>query len=109
MDKQLQNEIINYKNPKLKYINYRPSDFTTEDFIRRRKTIDRKNKKRYNWYKYNLKYVKRYNKTCATNMGLGKEQLLSKDDLLIWCEINGIKCAKSKKYCDIVKLLIQKI
>tara|TARA_R110000803_G_C11726917_1_gene289064 strand:+ start:107 stop:481 length:375 start_codon:yes stop_codon:yes gene_type:complete len=64
------------------------------------------NNKIYRYYKYNLLNVKKYNSTNATNKNIHKENLLSKNDLLLWCEINNIKCKKNLKYCDIIKLLM---
>tara|TARA_R100000541_G_scaffold44152_2_gene51313 strand:- start:5013 stop:5291 length:279 start_codon:yes stop_codon:yes gene_type:complete len=91
MNKELQDQIINFKKKEVlwKWENYHGE--------------------RSRWYKYDFRFVKKYNNNCATNLGCGKKQFLSKDDLLIWCEINNIKCAKSKKYSDIVKLLIKSL
>lgn len=55
-----------------------------------------------------LTNVKKYNKTNATSFNKNFDTL-SKKDLLFWCEMNEIKCAKSKKYSDIVKLLISSL
>ena len=62
----------------------------------------------HSWFKYDFKYVKKYNKVCATNLGIGKKWgiLLSKQQLINWCNLNNIKTKSSLKYCDIVKLLI---
>tara|TARA_R110001606_G_scaffold230868_1_gene378671 strand:- start:2332 stop:2658 length:327 start_codon:yes stop_codon:yes gene_type:complete len=69
-----------------------------------------KNKKafHYRWKKYQFKNLKTYNKECASNLGIGsgRKNLLSKNDLITWCELNNIKCKKSLKYCEIVKLLL---
>lgn len=103
MNTGLKNQIINFKKKEV--------SFNWENFhgTRHRETINLTTKKRYSWYKYNFRFIKKYNNECATNLGCGKKYLLSKKDLLIWCEINNIKCAKSKKYSNIVKLLIESI
>lgn len=102
MNKELKDQIINFKKKQVvfNWENYHGTRRITRSII---------TKKRYPWYKFNLRFIKKYNNEYATNLGIGKNQLLSKDDLLIWCEINNIKCAKSKKYSDIVKLLIESI
>lgn len=103
MNKELQDQIINFKK---KEVLWKWENFHGK---RHRQTINFATKKRYKWYKYDFRFVKKYKNNCATNLGCGKKQFLSKDDLLIWCEINNIKCAKSKKYSDIVKLLIKSL
>lgn len=122
MNQELQKEIIVCANEKQDYINrhgvrvskmwkgkkefYGTYCLLKENFIQQRTTISKDRKTKYRWYKYNFKYLKKYNKECATNLGLGTENLLSKNDLLTWCEMNNIKCAKSTKYKDIVKKIV---
>lgn len=119
MNKQLQNEIIESANKKLAYvewfecgdrgvINHADAEgvFTPFFVIHSWYDIYEYQDK---WHRYDFRYVKKYNKENASNKDNCKQKYLSKKELLEWCEINNIKCAKSKKYGDIVKLLMQKL
>lgn len=95
MNQNLKKQIIYFKRKDLKHT-----------ILKQRQIINRLTGKRIIYNKYQFKYLKKYNKECASNLGKGKKCLLSKNELIIWCELNNIKCKKSLKYCEIVKLLI---
>lgn len=68
--------------------------------------INGKTQQQIQYHKFSFINVKKYTKECATSKDMNFDTL-DKNALLMWCDLNNIKCKKSTKYKDIVDLLLK--